>query len=465
MPFPTRARGAVLALATLGLVGGLLGGIAGTAAPATARVAGETLFPSQGNPGYDVQSYRVRLAYSPATNRIDAVTTIRARATDPRSSFHLDLEGLRVTSVRVDGEPARWSREGHELVVRPRHAVAGSFTTKVAYDGVPRQHRDPDGSAEGWVRTTDGATALGEPVGTMTWIPSDNTPADKARFTYVVTVPAGYQVAANGDLTAKTRHGARTTWTWRSPDRMSTYLALMSIGRYDVDRSSTTSVTGRTIPIWSFTDAGLGSSAATRGMLPKVIRFEEKHFGPYPFTSAGVVIDNAAVGYALETQTRPFFPYGTGTVTLVHELAHQWYGDSVTLRDWHDIWLAEGFATYAEWLWIARHGGDTPAEHFDKLYAAPADDSLWHPAPRGFTDPADLFGEPVYTRGAMALQALRERVGADDFFQILRSWAAEHRQGNATTAQLLRLAERISGRQLDSLFADWLDLDGRPTGY
>jgi aminopeptidase N len=461
VPFPTRARGAVLA-AALALLGGLL---AGVAAPATARVAGDTLYPSQGNPGYDVQSYRVRLDYRPATNRIDAVTTIRARASEPRSGFHLDLEGLRVTSVRVDGEAARWRREGHELIVRPRHEVSGSFTARVAYDGVPRTHADPDGSAEGWVRTSDGATALGEPVGTMTWIPSDNTPGDKARFTYLVTVPTGYQVAANGNLRRKSRHDRHTTWTWHSRDRMSTYLAMLAIGHFDVHRSSTTSVTGRRIPTWSFTDPTTGPADDLRRLLPEVIRFEEKRFGPYPFTSTGFVIDNASVGYALETQTRPFFPFGASTLTLVHELAHQWYGDSVTLRDWHDIWLAEGFATYAEWLWSAAHGGATPAQRFANLYATPADDELWHPAPTGFTDKADLFGTPVYTRGAMTLQALRAEVGSPAFFTILRTWAAEHRQGNVRTAQLVALAERVSGEDLGPLFADWLELDGRPDGY
>jgi aminopeptidase N len=199
--------------------------------------------------------------------------------------------------------------------------------------------------------------------------------------------------------------------------------------------------------------------------VPDVVRFEEKRFGPYPFSSTGVVIDNAAVGYALETQNRPFFPFGTDTTTLVHELAHQWFGDSVTLRDWHDIWLAEGFATYAEWLWGAAHGGPTPAHRFDSLYATEPGNSLWHPSPTGFTDASDLFGEPVYDRGAMALQALRERVGSDDFFAILRTWATDHRQGNVRTAQFERLAERISGEQLDTLFSDWLELDGKPTGY
>lgn len=458
MPFSIRSRGAVVALVSLGL-------LAVPAPGALAQPAPDTLFPSQGNPGYDVRDYGVRLHYAPGTNRIEAVTTIRARADHELTAFHLDLVGLKVGAIRVDGKPATWTRHGHELVVRPKHAVDGGFTTVVEYAGVPREHTDPDGSTEGWVRTPDGAVALGEPVGAMTWLPSDNTPGDKARFTFKVTVPSGVQVVANGDLASRVRRGSDTTWTWRVEDRMSTYLATIAIGKFNVYTEHTRSITGRRISLWSFADPTTDSSASIRAMLPDVIRFEEKLFGPYPFTSAGVIIDDAQVGYALETQSRPFFPFGTSAATVVHEMAHQWYGDSVTLRDWHDIWLAEGFATYAEWLWGAAHGEASPAERFDDLYATPAGNDLWSPAPTEFEDPADLFGSPGYDRGAMTLQALRERVGSTDFFAILKAWAKEHRQGNARTAQFVALAERISGEDLGTLFADWLELDGRPTGY
>jgi aminopeptidase N len=458
---PTPVRAAATTLATAAVAVGLA---AGPAAPAGA-IAPDTLFPTQGNPGYDVDHYDVRLDYAPATNHLAAVARLRATAAAPLSSFHLDLSGMRVAAVRVDGRPATWRRSGHELVVTPAHDVAGTFTTSVAYAGVPREHTDPDGSTEGWVRTSDGATALGEPVGTMTWLPCDNTPADKATYSFRVRVPRGVVAAANGDLVRRQTRGAHTTWVWRSRDPMSTYLATVAIGHFDVHRSSTTSTTGRRIPIWSFVDPTSRPTEQARALLPEVIAFEERHFGAYPFTSAGMIVDDADVGYALETQTRPFYPGGVGTGTLVHETAHQWYGDSVTLTDWHDIWLAEGFATYAEWLWDGAHGGPTPAEHFDDLYATPADDDLWHPAPTEFTDPADLFGSPGYDRGAMTLQALRERIGGADFARVLRAWAAEHRHGNARTADLVALAERISGKDLTTLFHDWLELDGRPAGY
>ena len=180
---------------------------------------------------------------------------------------------------------------------------------------------------------------------------------------------------------------------------MSAYLATVSIGKYHYFSSSTTSITGRRIPIWTFVDPTTGRAAEARRVLPSVIRFAERRFGAYPFDSSGMFIDNADVGYVLETQSRPFFPYSADIVTLVHEIAHQWYGNSVTLTDWHDIWLAEGFATYAEWMWGRAHGGSTPAWRFDRLYETPETGDLWHPAPTEFTDPADLFGTPAYTRG------------------------------------------------------------------
>jgi aminopeptidase N len=433
--------------------------------PAPAAARPDTLFPGLGDPGYDARHYDVRLAYDPATNHLRARTRLRAVAPSRLSSFRLDLVGMRVTSVRVGGRPARWRRSGQHLVVVPRRPVQGRFAVAVAYHGVPRTYRDADGSREGWVRTGDGAVALGEPVGTMTWIPSDNTPGDKAAYTFRVTVPKGTTAVANGDLARRATHGRRTTWTWQARDPMATYLATVAIGRFRSHHSTVRSVTGRRIPVWTFADPAHDVPRSVRAALPRVLRFEERLFGPYPFTSTGMVVDDADVGYALETQTRPFYPFSVDPTTLVHEMAHQWYGNSVTVRDWHDLWLAEGFATYAEWLWEARKGGRTTAQQFDSLYAQPASARLWSPAPTEFTDAEDLFGAPVYLRGAMTLQALRERIGDVDFFAFLKAWARAYRHGNADTADLVAVAEQVSGQQLDQLFADWLELDGRPAGY
>ncbi|HET7356592.1 MAG TPA: M1 family metallopeptidase [Nocardioidaceae bacterium] len=461
------AAALALGLTLTGAGGGPAGAVrqAGGPVPGSTR-SGDSLFPFAGNGGYDVRHYRVVLGYRPKHNRIEAVTTIRARAEHGLSSFSLDLSGLRVQTVYVDGRSADFTRHGHELIITPTTPVRGVFTASISYGGHPVRHTDPDGSSEGWIRTPDGATALGEPVGTMTWIPVDNTPRDKARYTFKVTAPVRLAVVANGLLTRRIRHERVVTWTWHERVPMASYLAMVSLGRYRVFRSSMRAVDGRQVPVWSFVQRSLPSQQRARRLLPRIIRFEERHFGAYPMRSVGIVAHKLDVGYALETQDRPVFPGRVPAIVLVHELAHQWYGDSVTLRDWMDIWLNEGFATYAEWLWRDAHGGPSPSTIFHRLYRKNGPKAkLWSPAPASFTDPADLFGAPVYERGSMTLQALRERVGSRDFFRILRTWAREHRHGGASTRQFIALSERISGQDLHKLFKDWLLTASRPTGY
>ena len=202
-----------------------------------------------------------------------------------------------------------------------------------------------------------------------------------------------------------------------------------------------------------------------------MLRAETRWFGPYPFETAGALVDRIRVSFAMENQTRPIyvpaFWQATTAPTLgddvvVHELAHQWYGDSVALRRWRDIWLNEGFATYAEWLWNQRELGFTPQNFFDNYYARPADANFWN-LRIGNPGSQRIFDLPIYIRGAMTLHALRTRIGDDDFFRVLRRWAQGRRNGHGTTPQLVRLAERVSGRRsLDRLFDTWLLRGSKP---
>lgn len=205
------------------------------------------------------------------------------------------------------------------------------------------------------------------------------------------------------------------------------------------------------------------AAAPVLKQLPSVLEWESKLFGPYPFRAAGSIVDRAPnVGYALETQTRPVYSSAPGLSTLVHESAHQWFGDSVTLTSWKDIWLNEGFATYAEWLYSEQHGGTSAQRTFDALYARPASDGLWAFPPGDPGSGAHIFGTPVYARGAMALHALRTAVGDRVFLKVLRAWATEHRDAHGTTAQFVRLAQRLSGKDLGDLFQTWLYAQGKP---
>jgi aminopeptidase N len=461
---------AMVAMGALGL--GLLIAPAGTATAdavkctttsTSTRQAPDSLFPEVGSSRYNVKHYALSLTYQ-TSGSIKAKTTLLAKAKKPLRSFSLDLEGLTVDSVTVNGRRADFSRRDNKLIIKPTKVLDGRFWATIKYHGKPVTHIDPDGAQDGWIPTSDGATVLSEPVGAMTWFPNNNTPRDKATFDMKITVPSKLEVAGSGDLRSVRKNAGKETWRWVQPYQQATYLAMISIGNYDVYHSTMRTTTGRKLPIWSFIEPKLGTQQAARALIPKAIRFLERRFGPYPFNSAGIVVKDTDVGYALETQNRPVFDNDEGEtvddLTNVHEWAHQWYGDSVTLSDWGDIWLNEGFAAYAEWLWEAAHGGPSTAEQFRTAYDDP--ETVWSPAPACLTDPADLFGQQSYLRGAMTLEALRQKVGSHDFFVILRTWAKQHKYGNVSTAQFIRLSERVSGQDLDAFFQAWLYTPEKP---
>jgi aminopeptidase N len=203
---------------------------------------------------------------------------------------------------------------------------------------------------------------------------------------------------------------------------------------------------------------------------PEITRFLSGIFGPYPFSDIGGVVPNAPnLGFALETQTRPvyspvFFGGSEPDVTVVvHELAHQWFGDSVSVSRWSDIWLNEGFATYAEWLYSERTGGRTAQQMAELTYQRrPAGTEYWRTLP-GDPGAANVLSGPIYTRGAMALQALRVEVGDQDFFAALRTWTTERRGGNGTVQDFLAVVERVSNEQVDDVAQTWLFTPSRPS--
>jgi aminopeptidase N len=461
------ATAPVIGTATAAEVAPAAGAPAASAAPRPGgESAGDSLFPTIGNTGYRVSHYAITLDYRSSGGRITATTDVTARAAHPLSRFSFDFEGLTVDQVRVNGVAARFRRHDHKLVVTPARPVSGTFRTAVRYHGKPVTHIDADGSKDGWVATSDGATVVSEPVGAMTWFPNNNTPRDKATFAMRVTAPSSLAVAANGDLRSRRSSAGRTTWTWVQTRQMATYLASISIGRYHVYHSTMRTTAGRRLPVWSFVEPKYGTLARLRGRIPEIVRFQERRFGSYPQTSVGIVVDDLDVGYALETQNRPVFDGVPSTLTLVHELAHQWYGDSVTPRVWEDIWLNEGFASFAESLWTAAHGGPSTRAAFDKTYADnPPSSKLWRPAPADFTDPRDLFGDPVYTRGGMTLEALRREIGTTELSTVLRLWATMKAGRSVSTPEFVALAERVSHRDLSPLFRTWLYVPEKPAGY
>lgn len=675
-----RNPGKLFALATAGVVALTLsvtptsGALRLAPASPGAPGAGDPYFPLDGNGGYDVGSYDLRLKYRPRTDVLNGRATIRAHATKKLSRFNLDFVGLRVRRVKVNGQPAQWSRTAHELRIVPRHSLKKDrpFTVRVRYRGVPRSLE-----GAGFIATDDGFIIAGEPHVAASWFPVNDHPTDKASYAFHVTVPKGRKVVANGHLVGRRTRNGWSTWHWKAPDPMASYLATVDVGKWRTDdyrrdgirfydaidpdlfdpvaapttgtrfavsqqadssykrlvhtidvpaggatvdftitpdteldwdfafvevhtvgeddwttlpdvNGNTTQATGNSCLVWPdlhpfisdhymtvdqaaetcdptgatgewwattggsdgpeqwqvdlsayagstvelsisyasdqsvqasgvFVDdivvsTGEGSTSfesglegwtvpgappgspgnendwivgtaddvpppqgeIARGSLarqPEIIRFLERRMaGPYPWRDAGGIVDDVeGLGFALETQTRPIYSkdfFGdpvNGDFVVVHELAHQWYGDSLAVKRWRHIWLNEGFATYSEWLWSGREGFGTAQQIFDFFYNdfIPPDDPWWDII-IGNPGPENLFEFPVYFRGAMTLHQLRLEVGNRDFFRILRRWAQSREGDNVTTRQFKRLAERISGEQLDALFRVWLFTPGRP---
>ncbi|MGW0392303.1 M1 family metallopeptidase [Streptomyces sp. NPDC003042] len=427
-------------------------------------------FPRAGNGGYQVEHYDLDLAYDPADGLLHGTAVITARAEQGLSSFNLDLSGLRVEGVDVEGADARFNRTGDELTVRPAEDVKKGevFRTEVDYTGRPEPIVDRDGSEEGWIATEDGAVAVGEPVGSMSWFPGNHHPSDKAAYDITLTVPKGYEAVSNGELRSRRDvEDGQTAFAWHSPEPMASYLAVVAIGKFKV----TTGRTASGVPVYNavMPEEAAGSAAALARM-PQMVEWGSATFGPYPFGSAGaIVVPGGTLGYALETQTKPVYSGAPNEQLVLHEMAHQWFGNSVSPKSWKDMWLNEGFATYAEWLWLEQHGGASAQRRFEAYLAGDTSvdehaDSDWYAFPPAAPPgPEHISEPPVYGRGAMVLHRIRQEVGDEKFFDLLRGWAADHRHGNASTADFTAYAQQRTGHDLKKVWDVWLYGERRPT--
>ncbi|MGJ5831031.1 M1 family metallopeptidase [Streptomyces ossamyceticus] len=429
---------------------------------------GDPYYPAYGNGGYDVSHYDLRLKYQPGTDRLEGTATLLARTTENLSRLHLDFL-LDVSEVRVNGTKAAFATSGeHELEITPRNPLpkGTEVTVVVRYAGVPSAEKAYGFTS--WLRTPDGGVAAGEPEAAWWWFPSNDHPLDKATYDMSVLVPDGTQALSNGTLQSTSSRAGWTRYNWRSNKPQATYLATLAVGRFDI----TTGRTENGIPIVNAYSKDLGDDAgAARASVERtgeVAAWLTEWFGPYPYNALGGYVPNTPqVGYALETQTRPFysprqFASGSNVSVVVHELAHQWYGDLVSVAGWKDIWINEGFARYAQWLWSEHENEGTAQEIADHVYASrAADDPFWTVRP-GDPGPENQFHIAVYDRGALALQALRNEIGDVAFFEILKGWPAKYAYGNATVGDFVAYAEEVSGRRLDALLDTWLYQPTKP---
>jgi aminopeptidase N len=436
---------------------------------------GDSYFPLEGNGGYDVRNYDLTLDYDPASDQLDGLAVINARAKQTLSSFHLDLQGLTVNGVKVNDNPAQFTRDGQELIVTPHNRLHehSTFTVAVDYGGSPKTIVGSPivfGSPYGFLHTEDGNFVGAEPNAASTWFPNNDHPSDKATYVFRVSVPEGKSVIANGRLVSQETSGGKSTFTWQASDPMATYLATVDTGDWVFKTGTTPGGVPETVAVDPFllqsqpnaVDFFYDTSAQATDYLAT-------QFGPYPFEATGAIADNATyegrpLGFSLETQTRPVYSAVRSSTTIAHELSHQWFGDSVSVADWHNIWLNEGFATFAEYLWLDHLGTRSAHQSFLNDYGRAATSSFWRVV---VADPQrdTMFASAVYRRGGMTLQALREKIGDEKFFRILRTWTAQHRHGNGSTEQFMALSEQISGQQLDDFFQTWLFTPSKPTTW
>ncbi|TDV55212.1 M1 family metallopeptidase [Actinophytocola oryzae] len=400
-----------------------------------------------------ISHYDLELRTKPSTGRLAARARLTVVATSVDAVVELDLRGLRVERVLVDGRPARWSHRGAKLRIRGPFLVDTPFSVEIRYGGRPEPVHTRYWGDVGWDELTDGVIVASQPVGAPSWFPCDDRVGAKATYRIAVTVPLAYTVVANGVLSSRLTSGSTTTWTYEAGEPMSPYLATVQIGHYERVLLSS----GQ---ILAATRRRLTDAQYDFGRQNRIMRLFTDLFGPYPFAEYAVVVTDDDLEVPVEAQGLSIFGanHVDGTRAherlVAHELAHQWFGNSVGLADWRHIWLNEGFAAYAEWLWSERSGGPSSTalatRSREVLAGLPQNLRIGDPSAR------EMFDDRLYRRGALTLHTLRTQLGDSPFFALLRQWTDTYRHATATTDDFVALAERHADRSLRGFFDAWL---------
>lgn len=415
--------------------------------------------PNAGNHGYRVSRYELELTYKVSSNRLAGKATITAATTEIRGRFTFDLsQSLAVSKVSVNG--TRW-KYGHQhgklTVTAPQKLpVGGALSVTVQYAGTPKPIRGPWGEV-GWEELAEGAIVASQPNGAASWFPCDDHPGSKASYRISVTTDSPYHALANGTLVRKQVRAGHTTWVYEQSEPMATYLATIQIGPYERRRVTDTGP----VPMHAVLPQRLRTPFEHDfARQPQMMETFVRLFGPYPFDEYTVVVTDDDLEIPVEAQGISVFGAnhcagdGGSERLVAHELAHQWFGNSLTLASWRDIWLHEGFACYAEWLWSQESGGPSAQEIATQVHRIQS--GLPYDLILGDPGPALMFDDRVYKRGALALHALRAELGDDGFFDLLREWTARHRHGTVTTEEFTDLAGHFTDRSLRPLWERWL---------
>lgn len=418
-----------------------------------AAVSTAPYFPQRGNDGYRVEHYDLSLDYKVGPNRLVAQARLSAVSTRPLDRIELDLGTFRVNRVLVNGEQGRFTHRTDKLKITPVRPLTPflPFTVEIRYAGEPRTVSSPWGGL-GWEPLSDGALVASQPIGAPSWFPCNDSPGDKSVYRISVTTASPYHVIANGNLVAKRRAGSTTTWVYEQAEPMATYLASVQIGRYRL-----ADLPGPVPQQLAFPGGSAARVQRAFSRQAQMMAVFSELFGPYPFTTYTAVVVDDELEIPVEAQGMSIFGINhvNGNERLIaHELAHQWFGNSLTLARWHDIWLHEGFAAYAEWLWSEASGGDRADDHAEhwhrKLAALPQDFTLGDPGSQR------IFDNRVYKRGALTVHALRRVLGDRAFFVMLREWTTAYRHGVVSTEEFIDLAMSYTTGSLEDFFSSWL---------
>lgn len=455
------------------LVLSLLGaGPAGAAGPVDGAAGiGDPVFPNLGNGGYDVDAYAIDMAYDAKTRTITAGVQIDATATAALRRFNLDAAGLDIAQVSVGGVPAAFAQAGEELQVTPGAPLRRGrpFTVGVTYTVDPRRVPQPVG---GFVPTTDGFATAPQPAAAHTVFPCNDHPSDKAAFTIRITAPFATTGVASGSLVSSVPNpDGSTTSTYRSRDPMATELVQISVGRYTVvDHGDYDGARLRDVVPTARVAATYPALSLTRGQLDWISR----HLGEFPLEAYGLLVadtdDPKAFDFTgLETQTltlyKPAYLLQTEDKIashMMHELAHNWFGNSVTPQDWSDLWLNEGHANWYGLLyryergWPDSQGNTTFQGRMRHTYAQ---GDIWRATsgPVAEATAATLFDDQRYTGGTLVLYALQQRIGVHAFAEVERRFVERFRNRNASTKDFVDVAVEVSGDPgVRAFLAEWL---------
>ena len=472
---PVRRRrrlllGGLAALLLVGLVLGVLGldRRAGAAGTGGRPGLGDPYFPRAGNSGYDVQRYTIQLNWEPKQPSLTATTTVTARALQELSWFYLDL-ALEVEAVRVDGAPAAFAKDGFSDVrVQPAEPLeAGAdFTVEVDYFGRPGElSRD---GVQPWRSTGQEWTAVGEPEVSAWWFPANDHPSDPALMDVSVRVPAGMEAVSVGRLESRDRADEADfdTWHWVAHEPMATYLNFVSIGQYTLEEGTADGRSYVYAVSEQLTEQQRRTAFERLRTSASTVRVLESMFGPYPFRDLGGVVPAHRLGFgALENQTRPVYDMAPleddafAPQLITHELAHMWFGNNVTLQTWDDIVNNEGWASWAQWGYDERTGGRSAAEAFEDTFnQAVRQPGFWDV---DLSDPGpDHLFDTVYTRGPMALQALRTVIGDEAFFALARDWGST--PGTRSFEDWKARAQQTTDVDLGPFFEAWYEAPRAP---